>query len=147
MKIWQRINKEWEDSFSAAAFAEAGEFDCAKEIAKDLNGWIVLVGEGDNLSHKVISYVKKLCLANRSALKIIWKGKISEDLFVKELKDIFWQADLTNKELNRILPVYLRQTKNIKMVISSSNTPRLKALANKINREFMCPFICITLKK
>ncbi|OAG26987.1 hypothetical protein [Thermodesulfatator autotrophicus] len=143
MNIWKRFKKEWDDTFAAATFAEAGEFETAKEIAKNLNGWIILIGEGDCISPKGLSYVKKLCLANNSGLKIIWKGKLSLDLLSSELKDLFWQIEYINNEITRIIPSHLRNIKNIKMVVSFGPNSRFRNLAHKINGEFLCPFVCI----
>ncbi|WP_022853695.1 hypothetical protein [Thermodesulfatator atlanticus] len=145
MSKWERFKREWEKSFAAATFAEAGDYETAQNIL-GTNGWVVLAGKGKNISDRTVSYVKNLCVSSKSALRIVWQGSCSEELFKKKCEEIPHCIDIIEEDLRKALPAYLRSLKKINMIIFACDSPKFKSLLNKIGREFSCPIVLVSAK-
>ena len=71
---------------SAAAFAEAGEFDTALEIAgKDKNAHkkILVVLEGDDLNMRILNYASGLCKRLGGQLEILHKKELNQTVITE----------------------------------------------------------------
>jgi len=66
--------KKFEDAMSSAAFAEAGEFDTAKQMLgqdKNSNKKVLLGTEGTDVNHKAFRYAFNLCRRVGARLEIL----------------------------------------------------------------------------
>ncbi len=147
MSKWKKIIKGIEDSFTASAFAEAGEFETARSIIEESKGWIVLAGQGSEISKKICSYVKRLCESTKSGLQIIWKGSLSLMDVKKRLEGIPFKVAFVSKSLEDEIPIYLRHLHRISMVVLTGKKKKFKALFNKLSLEFVCPLVVISEKE
>ncbi len=149
MGKWKRISKSLEDSFAATAFAEAGEFETARLIGGTPKGWVVLAGQGKNLSQRICSYVKQLCQSTSSALHIVWRGKLSDRELAqmgKVLEDLPYEVDLISEDLEKELPRHLRKLRRVVMVVLTGEKRRFRTFFSKISSEFACPLVIISEK-
>lgn len=146
MGKWRRITKSLEDSFAATAFAEAGEFETARLLSGAPKGWVVLAGQGKNLSQRICSYVKQLCRSTSSALHIIWKGSLPSAELDQVLQDVPYEVDLVSEELEKELPRHLRRLRRVVMVVLTGEKRRFRSFFSKISSEFACPLVIISEK-
>jgi len=61
---FKNVKEKFQNAMSAAAFAEAGEFDTARQIAgknKNAHKKVLIVLEGDDLSIRILNYASDLC--------------------------------------------------------------------------------------
>lgn len=73
---FKNVKEKFQNAMSAAAFAEAGEFDTARQIAskrKNAHKKVLVVLEGDYLSIKILSYASDLCKRLGGQLEILHK--------------------------------------------------------------------------
>ncbi len=91
MSIFKNGKEKFQKAMSAAAFAEVGEFDTAREIAgKDKNAHkkVLIVLEGDDLNKRILNYALDLCKRLGGQLEILHKqGPNMVDITKTEL----WQ--------------------------------------------------------
>lgn len=91
------IFKKFEDAMSSAAFAEAGEFDTARQMytgEKNVNKKVLLGTEGTEVDHKAFRYASNMCQRIGAKLEILYilrpsvleRGKDLEALLA-EVKD------------------------------------------------------------
>jgi len=91
VSIFKNGKEKFQKAMSAAAFAEVGEFDTAREIAgKDKNAHkkVLIVLEGDDLNKRILNYALDLCKRLGGQLEILHKqGPNMVDITKTEL----WQ--------------------------------------------------------
>jgi hypothetical protein len=72
----KNVKEKFQNVMSAAAFAEAGEFDTARQIAgknKNAHKKVLVVLEGDDLSLRILNYASDLCKRLGGQLEILHK--------------------------------------------------------------------------
>lgn len=77
MSSFKNVKEKFQDSMSAAAFAEAGEFDTARQIAgknKNAHKKVLVVLEGDDLNMRILNYASDLCKRLGGQLEILHKA-------------------------------------------------------------------------
>lgn len=91
MSIFKNGKEKFQKAMSAAAFAEVGEFDTAREIAgksKNAHKKVLIVLEGDDLNKRILNYALDLCKRLGGQLEILHKqGPNKVDITKTEL----WQ--------------------------------------------------------
>lgn len=76
MSIFKNGKEKFQQAMSAAAFAEAGEFDTARQLAgknKNAHKKVLVVLEGDDLSIRLLNYALDLCNRLGGQLEILHK--------------------------------------------------------------------------
>jgi hypothetical protein len=91
VSIFKNGKEKFQKAMSAAAFAEVGEFDTAREIAgksKNAHKKVLIVLEGDDLNKRILNYALDLCKRLGGQLEILHKqGPNKVDITKTEL----WQ--------------------------------------------------------
>jgi hypothetical protein len=91
VSIFKNGKEKFQKAMSAAAFAEVGEFDTAREIAgknKNAHKKVLIVLEGDELGMRILNYASDLCKRLGGQLEILHKqGPKEVDITKTEL----WQ--------------------------------------------------------
>jgi hypothetical protein len=91
VSILKKGKEKFQKAMSAAAFAEVGEFDTAREIAgknKNAHKKVLVVLEGDDLGIRILNYALNLCKRLGGQLEILHKqGPLKVDITKTEL----WQ--------------------------------------------------------
>jgi hypothetical protein len=73
---FKNVKEKFQNAMSAAAFAEAGEFETARQIAgknKNAHKKVLVVLEGDDLSMRILNYASDLCKRLGGQLEILHK--------------------------------------------------------------------------
>jgi hypothetical protein len=76
VSIFTNGKEKFQNTMSAAAFAEAGEFDTALQIAgrnKNAHKKVLVVLEGDDLNMRILNYASDLCKRLGGQLEILHK--------------------------------------------------------------------------
>jgi hypothetical protein len=76
MSIFKISKEKFQKAMSAAAFAEVGEFETAREIAgknKNAHKKVLVVLEDDDLSMRILNYALNLCKRLGGQLEILHK--------------------------------------------------------------------------
>lgn len=76
VSIFKNGQEKFQNAMSAAAFAEAGEFDTARQIAsrnKNAHKKVLVVLEGDDLNMRILNYASDLCKRLGGQLEILHK--------------------------------------------------------------------------
>ena len=76
MSIFKNGKEKFQQAMSAAAFAEAGEFETARQIAgknKNSHKKVLVVLEGDDLNKRILNYALDLCKRLGGQLEILHK--------------------------------------------------------------------------
>jgi len=76
VSIFKNGKEKFQQAMSAAAFAEAGEFETAREIAgknKNAHKKVLIVLEGDDLNKRILNYALDLCKRLGGQLEILHK--------------------------------------------------------------------------
>lgn len=76
MARFKNVKEKFQKNMSAAAFAEAGEFDTARQIAgknKNAHKKVLVVLEGDDLNMRILHYASDLCNRLGGQLEILHK--------------------------------------------------------------------------
>ena len=76
MSIFKNGKEKFQKAMSAAAFAEAGEFETARQIAgksKNAHKKVLVVLEGDDLSMRILQYAQDLSKRLEGQLEILHK--------------------------------------------------------------------------
>jgi len=82
VSIFKNGKEKFQKAMSAAAFAEAGEFETARQIAgknKNAHKKVLVVLEGDDLNKRILQYALDLCKRLGGQLEILHKqgpGKV-----------------------------------------------------------------------
>jgi len=95
------LNKKIEDLLSAISFAEAGEFETAKEILRE-NRRVLLALRGGQIDQKTLKYTLNTCKRIGANLDILYFSSETDDLileqFLKELENEGIQYMLVKKK-------------------------------------------------
>jgi len=126
MKL-RRLNKAFEDTMAASAFAEAGEFETARQITKG-NRKVLLGIRKDSMSRKSLLYALNACKRIGNGLDILY---ISPDgVETEELREFMEKLDaeginftLIKKSgcLKKEILGYVKEKKNIDFVVIESS--------------------------
>jgi hypothetical protein len=76
VSIFKNGKEKFENAMSAAAFAEAGEFATARQIAgknKNAHKKVLVVLEGNDLNIRILNYALDLCKRLGGQLEILYK--------------------------------------------------------------------------
>ena len=76
MSIFKNGKEKFQQAMSAAAFAEVGEFETARQIAgknKNSHKKVLVVLEGDDLNNRILNYALDLCRRLGGQLEILHK--------------------------------------------------------------------------
>lgn len=96
MSIFKYGKEKFEQAMSAAAFAEAGEFETARQLAgrnKNAHKKVLVVLEGDELNQRILKYALDLCKRLGGRLEILHKQGLNK---VKITETAVW-AELSGK--------------------------------------------------
>ena len=81
MSIFKKGKETFQNAMSAAAFAEAGEFETARQIAgknKNAHKKVLVVLEGDDLNIRILNYASDLCKRLGGQLEILHKQGLQQ---------------------------------------------------------------------
>lgn len=76
MSIFKNSKEKFQKAMAAAAFAEEGEFETARQLAgknKNAHKKVLVVLEGDDLSMRILNYALDLCKRLGGQLEILHK--------------------------------------------------------------------------
>jgi hypothetical protein len=75
VSIFKNGKEKFQQAMSAAAFAEAGEFETARQIAKNKNSHkkVLVVLENEDLNRRILNYAQDLCERLGGQLEILHK--------------------------------------------------------------------------
>jgi len=76
VSIFKNSKEKFQQAMSAAAFAEVGEFETARQIAgknKNSHKKVLVVLEGDDLNKRILNYALDLCKRLGGQLEILHK--------------------------------------------------------------------------
>ena len=97
MSIFKNSKEKFQKAMAAAAFAEAGEFETARQVAgknKNAHKKVLVVLEGDDLNIRILNYASDLCKRLGGQLEILHK----QGTGIKDIsKSSAWQ-EFTKKE-------------------------------------------------
>lgn len=146
--------KQFEDDLSAAAFAEAGELDTARELMKE-DRRILLAMTDEKKDINAFKYAVNMCKRIGAALEILFpfdSGKKAMEHLLDELKSrgIDHKITLVKKCLKEEILNYTNQRRNILfVVVESSDGINLHCRGDrkKISeswKHLKCPLVVVT---
>ncbi|MBA2849584.1 universal stress protein [Thermosulfuriphilus ammonigenes] len=163
-KKWKEISRKIEATFGAAAFAEAGEFEAAREILKEgfTEGHVLLGVEGEALDRKACRYALNLCRSTRASLQVIQALPVNDRAMLKAASirsealvretlvsmglEIPLQVITVSGTLEQILLFYLTHVKGIISVVIAGGKRRFRQTYSRIIREAPCPVVLVSAK-
>jgi len=123
----RNLNRKIEDWLSAISFAEAGEFETAKEILNE-NRRILLALKGGQIDQKTLKYTVNTCKRIGANLDILYFSSETDDLileqFLKELENEGIQHKLVKNKsgfLKQGIIDYANERKEIVFVVIESS--------------------------
>ncbi|GAB4411986.1 MAG: hypothetical protein OHK0032_07970 [Thermodesulfovibrionales bacterium] len=123
----KKLGREFEDIMAASAFAEAGEFEGARQILKG-NRRVLLGLRKESINKKTLLYALNACKRIGTGLDILListDGEEPEDLkdFMKELEREGIGFNLTKQRgcLKKEILNFVKQRKNIDFVVIESS--------------------------
>jgi hypothetical protein len=123
----RNLNRKIEDWLSAISFAEAGEFETAKEILNE-NRRILLALKGEQIDQKTLKYTVNTCKRIGANLDILYFSSETDDLileqFLKELENEGIQHKLVKNKsgfLKQGIIDYANERKEIVFVVIESS--------------------------
>ncbi len=123
----RKLNKAFDDTMAASAFAEAGEFETARQIAKG-NRRILLGIRKDGISSKTLLYALNACKRIGNGLDILYispDGVETEELreFMDKLSAEGITFNLIKRSgcLKKEILEYVKERKNIDFVVIESS--------------------------
>lgn len=151
MKKWL---KQFENDLAAAAFAEAGELETAREMMKE-DRRILLAMTDEKKDMNAFKYAVNMCKRIGAALEILFprvSGKKSMDHFVAELnkEGIDHKITLVKKCLKEEILNYTDQRSDILfVVVESSDGLSMKCKKSQINfskswKDLKCPLVVVS---
>jgi len=129
VSIFKNGKEKFQRAMSAAAFAEVGEFETARQIAgknKNAHKKVLVVLEGDELNKRILKYALELCKRLGGQLEILHKQgpkkiKISETTawkeFTKKGEEIACASLESGESLDEKLIEYGRTRRDILCVV------------------------------
>jgi len=129
VSILTKGKEKFQQAMSAAAFAEAGEFDTARQIAgknKNAHKKVLVVLEGDELSIRLLNYAVDLCKRLGGQLEILHKqGPMHVDItktgawqeFTKKGEQVVCSAIESSESLDDKLTEYGKNRRDILCVV------------------------------
>jgi hypothetical protein len=123
----RNLNRKIEDWLSAISFAEAGEFETAKEILNE-NRRVLLALKGGQIDQKTLKYTVNTCKRIGANLDILYFSSETDDLileqFLKELGNEGIQCKLVEKKggyFKQEIIDYANERKEIVFVVIESS--------------------------
>lgn len=146
-----KIVKKLEDIFAAAAFAEAGEFETAKEMVKGRQK-VLLALTGRDSDRKSFTYAMNICKRIGAGLEIIYSGNGSEmvsltDQLKKE--NISYEIIQVSGSIKEAIISHAEKRSDIRfVVIESSDTLNIdfkkdNTIPPKGWEELKCPLVVV----
>ena len=129
MSIFKNGKEKFQKAMAAAAFAEAGEFETARQVAgknKNAHKKVLVVLEGDDLSMRILNYALDLCKRLGGQLEILHKqGPEKVDItktevwqdFSKKMADVVCASLQPGESLDETLTAYGRTRRDILCVV------------------------------
>lgn len=129
VSIFKNGKEKFQKAMSAAAFAEVGEFETARQIAgknKNAHKKVLVVLEGDDLNKRILKYALDLCKRLGGQLEILHKPgpkmvDITKTPVWEELQklgeQIVWSSLEQNESLDDRLVEYGRNRRDILCVV------------------------------
>lgn len=149
-----KFQKKFEDIMSAAAFAEAGEFETAKQILKGRQK-VLLVIAARNPDMKSSKYAMNICKRIEAALEILYiSGSRDGEDFLKKFKAELKKEGIEYSVVKRsgcikkeILAHTDKRSDILFVVVESSDTPNIdcsrKELLGSWGR-LKCPLVIVS---
>ena len=129
MSIFKSGKEKFQNAMSAAAFAEAGEFDTARQLAgrnKNAHKKVLVVLEGDDLNMRILNYASDLCTRLGGQLEILHKQGIDQVVitetevwqqFIKKGNKVVCATLHPNESLDEKLAEYGKKRRDILCVV------------------------------
>jgi hypothetical protein len=143
MSIFKNGKEKFQQAMSAAAFAEAGEFDTARQIArknKNCHKKVLVVLEHEDLNLRILNYAQNLCERLGGQLEVLYRQRPGEpDIRVSEVwqeflgksEDIVCASLAANENLDEKLIEYGRKRRDILCVVLRIDLMENKPSAKK----------------
>ena len=129
MSIFKNSKEKFQKAMAAAAFAEVGEFETARQLAgknKNAHKKVLVVLEGDDLSMRILNYALDLCKRLGGQLEILHKqGPEKMDItktevwqeFAEKTEDVFCLSLKPGESLDDTLIEYGKTRRDILCVV------------------------------
>jgi len=129
VSILTKGKEKFQQAMSAAAFAEAGEFETARQIAgknKNAHKKVLVVMEDEDLTIRLLNYAQDLCKRLGGQLEILYKqGPGSKEIteseawqdFLKKGEAVVCNSLAANESLDDRLIEYGRKRRDILCVV------------------------------
>jgi siroheme synthase len=152
MKIFTTSLRALERDLAAAAFAEAGEFETAREMRKGEKRVLLVLG-GHPTDRQALQYAVSFCSRMGTSLEILGDAKSAATVkaFASELeqKHIGYTVTLTEGNLQSAAAELTRRNTHIDYVIvnsqgiSEKSSRKGPASLAELQRSFSCPLIVV----
>lgn len=146
-----KIVKKLEDIFAAAAFAEAGEFETAREMVKGRQK-VLLALTGRDSDRKSFTYAMNICRRIGAGLEIIYVGNGSEMVFLTDQlkkENISYEIIQVSGSIKEAIISHAEKRSDIRfVVIESSDTMNIdfkkdNTIPPKGWEELKCPLVVV----
>jgi hypothetical protein len=129
VSIFKNSKEKFQKAMAAAAFAEVGEFDTARQLAgknKNSHKKVLVVLEGDELSMRILNYALDLCKRLGGHLEILHKqGPRKVDItttevwreFTKKVEEVVCSSLGARESLDDKLTEYGKTRRDILCVV------------------------------
>lgn len=146
-----KIVKKLEDIFAAAAFAEEGEFETAREMVKGRQK-VLLALTGRDSDRKSFTYAMNICKRIGAGLEIIYVGNGSEMVFLTDQlkkENISYEIIQVSGSIKEAIISHAEKRSDIRfVVIESSDTLNIdfkkdNTIPPKAWEELKCPLVVV----
>jgi len=149
----QKWQKFFEDTMSAATFAEAGEHEMAREILKGQHHspeTVLLVVTGDRVNKRALDYATNLCKNTDCYLTVLQVTNSASNRTFDELKkqllnalDIPWNFVWTEGPISKAVSGFLKQQIQVVSVILESRSKRQPTRRCSWWKNLYCPVVVV----
>jgi hypothetical protein len=151
----KKLIKQFENIMTAAAFAEAGEFDTARKIVKEEKRVLLAIREGE-IERKALTYALNTCKRIRADMDILYLSTTDagENLLLKEFFSELQREGITyrliqrNGRLREEIKKYTDLERSIHFVVVESlavDRWSKEERLSKILEKMECPLVVVDI--